>query len=57
MDVILAELPEDPPTITVNSQPLDYGDVLRANCSSSPSLPPATLRFILNNQTVRISPH
>lgn len=50
--LLVVQLPEDPPTITVNSQPLDYGDVLRANCSSSPSLPPATLRFILNNQTV-----
>ncbi|KAF5289700.1 hypothetical protein FQR65_LT11754 [Abscondita terminalis] len=50
--MLVVQLPEDPPTISVSSEPLDYGDVLRANCSSPPSRPPATLKFILNNRTV-----
>ncbi|XP_031329233.1 uncharacterized protein LOC116160225 isoform X2 [Photinus pyralis] len=50
--MLVVQLPEEPPTISVSSEPLDYGDVLRANCSSPPSRPPATLKFILNNRTV-----
>ncbi|KAJ8961972.1 hypothetical protein NQ314_005752, partial [Rhamnusium bicolor] len=45
-------LPEYPPKISVGREPLDYGDTLRANCSSSPARPRAMLKFVLNNLTV-----
>lgn len=47
-----AEPPSHPPVISVGREPLDYGDILRANCSSYQSRPPASLKFILNNNTV-----
>lgn len=50
--MLVVQLPDHPPTISVSREPLDYGDMLRANCSSSPSKPPATLHFLLNNLTV-----
>ncbi|KAJ8971230.1 hypothetical protein NQ317_017460, partial [Molorchus minor] len=45
-------LPEFSPQISVNGEPFDYGGVLRANCTSSPSRPKASLKFILNDLTV-----
>ncbi|XP_074033573.1 uncharacterized protein isoform X2 [Leptinotarsa decemlineata] len=48
----VVQLPEDLPTIRVEGEPLDYGDILRANCSCPPSRPRATLTFLLNNYTV-----
>ncbi|XP_048520945.1 uncharacterized protein LOC109546568 isoform X2 [Dendroctonus ponderosae] len=51
----VVQLPEHPPQISVGREPLDYGDILRANCSSHPSRPPADLKFILNNITVHQS--
>lgn len=51
----VVQLPEHPPEISVGREPLDYGDILRANCSSYPSRPPADLKFILNNITVNQS--
>ncbi|KAH0808067.1 hypothetical protein GEV33_014724 [Tenebrio molitor] len=50
------KLPQYPPTISVGREPLDYGDVLRANCSSPPARPPAWLKFMLNNSTVSFTP-
>ncbi|XP_050309411.1 uncharacterized protein LOC126745564 [Anthonomus grandis grandis] len=50
MSVVL--LPEHPPQISVGREPLDVGDILKANCTSYPSRPPADLKFILNNLTV-----
>ncbi|CAH1118820.1 unnamed protein product [Phaedon cochleariae] len=50
--MVVVQLPEHPPTISVEGEPLDYGDTLRANCSSSPSKPKATLTLTLNNLTV-----
>ncbi|VEN47556.1 unnamed protein product, partial [Callosobruchus maculatus] len=47
--MLVVELPEYPPTISVSREPLDYGDTLRANCSCSPSRPRATLTFYLND--------
>ncbi|XP_066138480.1 uncharacterized protein [Euwallacea fornicatus] len=51
----VVQIPEHPPQISVGREPLDYGDILRANCSSYPSRPPADLKFILNNITVNQS--
>ncbi|CAH0559283.1 unnamed protein product [Brassicogethes aeneus] len=48
----IVKLPDNPPTISVGRDPLDYGDMLRANCSSPPARPPALLKFLLNNLTV-----
>ncbi|XP_018332092.1 uncharacterized protein LOC108741699 [Agrilus planipennis] len=48
----VVELPKHPPTISVGRGLLDYGLTLHANCSSPPSRPPATLKFLLNNMTV-----
>ncbi|XP_056638801.1 uncharacterized protein LOC130446513 [Diorhabda sublineata] len=50
--MIVIQLPEFPPTISVEGEPLDYLDTLKANCSSSPSKPKASLTFILNNVTI-----
>ncbi|XP_050515487.1 uncharacterized protein LOC126890525 [Diabrotica virgifera virgifera] len=59
--MLVVELPEYPPTISVTGEPLDYGDILRANCSCSPSRPKTSLTFFLNNYTVAhtepLSPH
>ncbi|KAF5281592.1 hypothetical protein FQA39_LY17764 [Lamprigera yunnana] len=48
----VVQLPDNPPTIKVGTEPLDYGDELIANCMSPPSIPPAMLKFVLNNKTV-----
>ncbi|KAG5895469.1 hypothetical protein JTB14_013384 [Gonioctena quinquepunctata] len=50
--MVVVQLPEYSPTISVRREPLDYGDTLRANCSSSPSWPKAYLTLLLNNLTV-----
>ncbi|XP_017769911.1 PREDICTED: uncharacterized protein LOC108557768 [Nicrophorus vespilloides] len=50
--MLVVQLPEHPPTISVGHERLDYGHILRANCSSPPSKPPAHLKFLLNNVTV-----
>lgn len=44
----VVQLPEFSPTISVEGEPLDIGDILRANCTSQPARPPAMLTFILN---------
>lgn len=50
--MLVVQIPEFSPTISVSGEPLDYGDILRANCSCSPSRPRTELTFLLNNQTV-----
>lgn len=50
--MLVVELPQFPPHISVSKDPLDYGDILRANCTSHASRPPAVLKFYLNNITV-----
>ncbi|CAH1112906.1 unnamed protein product [Psylliodes chrysocephalus] len=50
--MVVVQLPENPPTISVEGEPLDYGDTLRANCSCPPSKPQASLMLLLNNLTV-----
>ncbi|KAK9871070.1 hypothetical protein WA026_011351 [Henosepilachna vigintioctopunctata] len=48
----VVHLPEFPPTISVDGEPLDCGDTLRANCTSQPARPPARLTLILNGLVV-----
>ncbi|XP_060518422.1 uncharacterized protein LOC132697148 [Cylas formicarius] len=50
--MVVVQLPEHPPEISVRGEPFDYGDILRANCSSYRSRPPADLTLILNGITV-----
>ncbi|CAH1112918.1 unnamed protein product [Psylliodes chrysocephalus] len=50
--MLVVQTPETAPTISVFGEPLDYGDILRANCSSPPARPRASLTFFLNNYTV-----
>ncbi|GJQ77674.1 hypothetical protein Trydic_g12799 [Trypoxylus dichotomus] len=50
--MLVVQLPSSPPMISVSHKPLDYGDTLRANCSSPPSRPPAILRMSLNNMVI-----
>ncbi|KAL1497149.1 hypothetical protein ABEB36_008155 [Hypothenemus hampei] len=50
--MMVIQLPEFSPKISVGREVLDSGDILRANCSSPPSRPPVTLKFKLNNRTV-----
>ncbi|KAL3279564.1 hypothetical protein HHI36_017071 [Cryptolaemus montrouzieri] len=47
--LVREELPEFPPTISVEGEPLDCGDTLRANCTSQPARPPARLTLVLND--------
>ncbi|XP_066253766.1 uncharacterized protein [Euwallacea similis] len=53
--MVVIQLPESSPKISVGREVLDVGDILRANCSSPPSRPPVTLKFILNNRTVALN--
>ncbi|XP_018577827.1 uncharacterized protein LOC108916078 [Anoplophora glabripennis] len=50
--MLVVQLPDFPPEISVGRDPLDYGDTLKANCSSPPARPRASLKFVLNNLTV-----
>lgn len=50
--MLVVQLPSSPPTISVSHKPLDYDDILRANCSSPPSKPQAILRMTLNNMVI-----
>lgn len=50
--MLVVQLPDFPPEISVGREPLDYGDTLKANCSSPPARPRASLKFVLNDLTV-----
>ncbi|KYB28506.1 uncharacterized protein LOC659208 [Tribolium castaneum] len=54
--MLVVQLPEFFPTISVGRDPLDYGDVLRANCTSPPARPAAKLKFFLNDLLVASTP-
>ncbi|XP_044262411.1 uncharacterized protein LOC123009907 [Tribolium madens] len=54
--MLVVQLPEFFPTISVGRDPLDYGDVLRANCTSPPARPAAKLKFLLNDLLVASTP-
>lgn len=45
----VVSLPESPPEIHTEHERYEPGDTLRANCSSSPSKPSASLSFFINN--------
>jgi hypothetical protein len=47
--VSVTALPETPPVIYTEHDRYEPGDTLRANCSSPPSKPAASLSFFLNN--------
>ncbi|RZB39611.1 uncharacterized protein BDFB_008317 [Asbolus verrucosus] len=51
-EMLVVVLPNHHPTLNTDKSFYDIGDVLRANCSSPPSRPAATLTFILNNIVV-----
>ncbi|XP_040152046.1 uncharacterized protein LOC120893907 [Anopheles arabiensis] len=48
----VVELPHSPPTLWTEHTKYDPGDILRANCSTPPSKPGATITFLLNSMTV-----
>lgn len=52
MYFFIAEMPAHGPIITTEKTKYEPGDLLRANCSSAPSKPPAALTFHLNNNPV-----
>ncbi|EFA12550.2 uncharacterized protein LOC659130 isoform X2 [Tribolium castaneum] len=51
-DMLVVVLPNQEPTLVTEKTSYDNGDVLRANCTSPPSRPAATLTFMLNNKVV-----
>ncbi|XP_050515204.1 uncharacterized protein LOC126890370 [Diabrotica virgifera virgifera] len=56
--MVVVQIPEFPPTISVEGEPLDFKKPLKANCSCSPSKPKAVLMLLLNNLTVaKTEPH
>ncbi|XP_050090430.1 uncharacterized protein LOC126574330 [Anopheles aquasalis] len=52
----VVELPHSPPTLWTEHTKYDPGDILRANCSTPPSKPGATITFLLNSMTVGTEP-
>ncbi|XP_021693658.1 uncharacterized protein LOC5564746 [Aedes aegypti] len=48
----VVELPHSPPTLWTEHTKYDPGDILRANCSTPPSKPGASITFLLNTMTV-----
>lgn len=53
----VADLPDSGPVIRTEKDRYEAGEVLRANCTSPPSKPPASLSFLLNNHPVPHSSH
>ncbi|XP_068081911.1 uncharacterized protein [Anabrus simplex] len=52
--MLVVALPESPPVIETERDRYDPGDILRANCTSPPSKPAASLSFLLNNIPVGV---
>ncbi|XP_055525369.1 uncharacterized protein LOC129718530 isoform X2 [Wyeomyia smithii] len=52
----VVELPHSAPTLWMEHTKYDPGDILRANCSTPPSKPGATITFLLNSMTVGSEP-
>ena len=50
----ISVLPDKPPTLTTDKSFYIVGDLLRANCTSPPSRPAATLSFVMNNIVVSL---
>ncbi|BES92487.1 heterophilic cell-cell adhesion [Nesidiocoris tenuis] len=51
-ELMVIELPKKDPLIHTEKDRYDVGDTLRANCSSAPSKPAASLSFFLNENPV-----
>ncbi|XP_018567996.1 uncharacterized protein LOC108908415 [Anoplophora glabripennis] len=51
-NMLVVVLPSSSARLITDRNNYDIGDILRANCTSPPSRPPATLTFILNNIVV-----
>lgn len=51
-NMLVVALPEGPPIINVEQSRYGPGDVLRANCTSAPSRPAASLVFLINDDLV-----
>ncbi|KAG4067102.1 hypothetical protein HA402_000093 [Bradysia odoriphaga] len=52
----VVELPHAAPTLFTERERYDPGDILKANCSTPPSKPGATITFLLNNNLVESDP-
>ncbi|KAI4460087.1 beat protein [Holotrichia oblita] len=50
--MIVVVKPESSPVLVTEQSFYDPGDILKANCSTAPSRPAATINFILNNVVV-----
>jgi hypothetical protein len=50
----IAVPPTKGPTLTTEADGYEIGDVLKANCTSSPSRPATNLTFLINNKVVSI---
>lgn len=48
-------LPKEDPAILGVQNTYAIGDYVMANCTSSPSNPPATLEWLINNKTVSLN--
>ncbi|XP_014239470.1 uncharacterized protein LOC106660926 [Cimex lectularius] len=51
-ELMVIELPKRPPSILTEKERYDVGDMMRGNCTSSPSKPPAILNVYINNIAV-----
>ncbi|XP_063243615.1 uncharacterized protein LOC134542935 [Bacillus rossius redtenbacheri] len=50
--LLVVAVPEGPPQLHTDKDRYDVGDVLRANCTSPPSKPAASITFLLNDVPV-----
>lgn len=50
---LFAEPQEQDPVITFNKDTYEIGEILEANCTSSPSRPPPHITWFINDQKVR----
>ncbi|XP_073972859.1 uncharacterized protein [Rhodnius prolixus] len=48
-ELMVIELPKRGPTLLIEKERYDVGDILKGNCTASPSKPPAELKFYINN--------
>ncbi|XP_044743296.1 uncharacterized protein LOC123305587 [Chrysoperla carnea] len=53
-ELTVIELPETPPILMVERDHYSLGDILRANCTSPPSRPPAGITFHINGMMVGV---
>lgn len=53
-NIYISELPAYPPALWTEHRRYEPGDVLKANCSSTPSRPKVDLTFTINNMVVSL---